>query len=448
MNRAIDKLKNSVQANPIPVLVKIITVFCLGLIIQPFIILLIQSKMQIITVHIGNQKFEVCGFLKNIEDTEKKTSYLKGDAFGILPFTGKIATSTLIEILRISGNDILLTPGKYAVYESWKGIDNNEHSLYVLFQYPPNQYVQMSFYGVEKKVFRERLAFIKQIDRRIFHKVPFCELSGSFQKAYNAKVINRLIHSYEEDRTLFEYTKALELNDKPKVLNLLSTSDIVDKRTDGGYTPLHIACLITEDTDIIKTLIEKGLDVDQKNPNGYTPLMLAAFSGRSYEIASTLIEHGANVNISNSAGETALYLACYSDNLKVADALIKNGAQLEKKDELGLTPLHIASYYGNDDIINLLITAGADVNAKSKTGLTPLHLAAISGDVEALKLLIQAGANTKTTDNQKMTCFHKSAYNANSEAMIFLANDKELVNLEDYNGKTAYEYAKVNGMGK
>ncbi len=429
-------------------LVTLYIMIFLALVIEPFIMLLIQSRTCSLKINIGGQIFKVNGFVKNIEDSEKQTSYLVGNPLGYFSFASGTASSTLIEISRTLSNEGFSTPGKYAIYESWTGVTNNAHLLHILFQCSGGKYTQISFYGKENKVFNERMAFVKQIDKREFLRVPYCELAESFQKAYNTGVINRLRHSSGEDRILIEYQKALELNDKPKVLSLLTTNEIVDKKTGKGYTPLHTACLITEDIDIVNALIEKGLDVNERNSLGYTSLMLAAFSGKSGELMATLIEHGADVNIFNNDGETALHWACYSDNIKAADVLIKNGAQLEKKDALGLTPLHIASYFGYDDIINSLIIAGVDVNSNNKTGLTPLHLAAISGDVEALKLLIKAGANAKATDNQGMTCLHKAAYNANSKAVIYLANDKELVNLKDNTGKTAYDYGKLSGMGK
>ena len=80
-------------------------------------------------------------------------------------------------------------------------------------------------------------------------------------------------------------------------------SDINEKETAGGSSPLITACVFGQ-TEAALTLIEAGADVNQINNDGSTALHTAAFFCRT-EIVEALLKTGVDKAIKNNAGSTA-----------------------------------------------------------------------------------------------------------------------------------------------
>ena len=109
-----------------------------------------------------------------------------------------------------------------------------------------------------------------------------------------------------------------------------------------GYNPLSIA-IITEEIDITRFLLSKGVDVNAPN-SSFTPIFDRRRNEIYHEFEGNLI--------------TPLMVACNTDN-------------------------------PNIEIIKLLLDGGADVNGKSIQGCTALHICSALGHLDVLKLLIE-----------------------------------------------------------
>ncbi|EAX86796.1 hypothetical protein TVAG_147380 [Trichomonas vaginalis G3] len=79
--------------------------------------------------------------------------------------------------------------------------------------------------------------------------------------------------------------------------------------------------------EIVKLLINNGVNVNEMNENGETPLH-SAISANCFEVAEFLIKNGADVNKVNNSGNSPLQIA--KGNAKMVDLLIRNGAKEEK----------------------------------------------------------------------------------------------------------------------
>ena len=90
------------------------------------------------------------------------------------------------------------------------------------------------------------------------------------------------------------------------------------------WSPLMIA-VSQRKTEIIKILLENGVDANSSDSKGFTPLMLASFLNE-VEIMHLLIQHGADVNAYSKNGFSALIYALYANSTAATKILIENGA--------------------------------------------------------------------------------------------------------------------------
>ena len=118
------------------------------------------------------------------------------------------------------------------------------------------------------------------------------------------------------------------------------------------------------------------------------------------------IRNGADPNTTNRYGETVLHLFHQDDRLRFVMELILNKANPNLKDKEGYTALHKASEKGQFQVVKHLITKGAaDPNCKTKIGETALHIASKEGKFEVVKHLIDNGAKPELQDNNGKTAY-------------------------------------------
>jgi ankyrin repeat protein len=175
----------------------------------------------------------------------------------------------------------------------------------------------------------------------------------------------------------------------------------VNAKDNVGFTPLMIASKGTH-TDIVKLLVEKGANVNAKNNGGYTALMYtwkieivkllldkgarindADKHGRTFffyvagtrgsnDLIKLLLEKGVDVNAKANDDKTALINASYQGNAEIVKLLLENGANVNDKDVVGMTGLMYASAQSQAEVVKIIVEKGADVNAKDNEGKTAL----------------------------------------------------------------------------
>ncbi len=145
-------------------------------------------------------------------------------------------------------------------------------------------------------------------------------------------------------------------------------------------TFLHYA----ESSEIIKLLLNIGLNINSKNLLGKTPLHTTIFRyTENYDVVKTLIENGADINENDNHQKTPI---CYTHNFEIVKLLIENGANVNHKDSQGNTLLHhIEDDIRNLKLIELLLQNGAYINIKNKYGQTPKENNKYTGKI--LKLI-------------------------------------------------------------
>ena len=209
-----------------------------------------------------------------------------------------------------------------------------------------------------------------------------------------------------------------------------------------GWTALMFAAT-WERMEIVKLLIDNGADLNITN-YGKTALMYAAWNG-STEVVKTLIEIGANINIQNDNGDTALILAARRGLTEIVKILVENGADMNIKDKYGWTALMHAAWNGSTEVVKFLIDNGADLNHKNNGGWTALMYASRYGYTEVVKLFIDNGADMNHKSNVGGTALICAAREGRTEVVKLLIDNGADMNIKDVDGWTALMYASSYG---
>jgi uncharacterized protein len=153
---------------------------------------------------------------------------------------------------------------------------------------------------------------------------------------------------------------------------------------------------------VFSILLDYGADVHARDAEGYTPLMLAVKNHKSPEIVEKLVLSGSNISSRTINGDTAIILAVKeTHDPRIITILAKAGADIDSKmtDGSGSTLLFAAIYENKKEMLKSLLNNGADPNVRDNEGVSPLMAAAaLSDDPEVLHLLLHYGADHNTRD--------------------------------------------------
>lgn len=141
----------------------------------------------------------------------------------------------------------------------------------------------------------------------------------------------------------------------------------------------------------VKTFIEQGVNIDTIDVRNGASLLSAAASSNNTELIKYIVEKGANVKFANESGETALHYSAWKGNIDAVKILVKNGAEINVVYNAngGLTPLCCAAESGSMEIVIYLIDNGAEVNYTNKDSRSsPLRSAAYHGHFDIFKYII------------------------------------------------------------
>ncbi len=141
------------------------------------------------------------------------------------------------------------------------------------------------------------------------------------------------------------------------------------KLLDEGTNSLMLYAAVSSDLDVIKALLDIGIDVNAINKRGYSALMFAAAYNQP-KVVRFLLGQGAN---------------------KTAMAHVQN-----------LNALHLASLLNpHPDMVETLVNAGLPLEGLTENEYTPLLLALTDNrNLEVAERLANLGANTKAYDEQ------------------------------------------------
>ncbi|KAF5632082.1 hypothetical protein F52700_6601 [Fusarium sp. NRRL 52700] len=211
----------------------------------------------------------------------------------------------------------------------------------------------------------------------------------------------------------------------------------------SGSTPLHIAVLKTQSRQMVRTLLDAGVDIDAKDDDGETPLVMAT-RARNLEMMQWLLDNHAAVNAQDNKGQCAVHKVVnnhfYNDDAEgklepMLQLLHAHGAGFNTRDLEGNTPLFSAVQnnpvhvlkalcytllhqllemnYGllelepTSKIIDWLLDSGHSIESRSTSGETPLLIAVSHHGPEIARLLASRGADLNARNHRGQTALFK-----------------------------------------
>ena len=195
----------------------------------------------------------------------------------------------------------------------------------------------------------------------------------------------------------------------------------------GGFwgTPLHSASFGGH-LQVVRYLLQHGVNVNVRDSENDTPLLLASFKGH-LDVVQCLLEHGADINLLDNYHAAPLTWATFHGHVNVVRLLLEHNAETNPQDVDGYTPLHdvVRGDRFNAErsqIVRLLLKHGANPNARDHALQTPLHLVSERADLlDVLRLLLEHGADLDAKDKFGRTPLQVSLESGHDEVTRLLS---------------------------
>ena len=233
--------------------------------------------------------------------------------------------------------------------------------------------------------------------------------------------------------------------------------DLLNKKDDEGYTPLHLA-VIAGNRPVIKYLISRRAEVNAVDNERHSALHWAIVCGE-LEALDMLLAAAADPGIPDNHGALPIHYAvqmCAPDSLSKEKELICQMAlkkllaynvDISVKDREGRDPLLWAASAGSLFAIKALISHGASVGSEDKDGLTSLHCAASRGHVSCLTALIRKyKADPNVIDCNGCTALFYAVTLGHVDCAELLLRSGGLPDRQDRKGRTAAHCGAAKGM--
>ncbi len=258
------------------------------------------------------------------------------------------------------------------------------------------------------------------------------------------------------------------------ILKLLETEPEALFESNFGITPLHYA--VTKNLpEVVKLLINKGLNVNICGYHNITPLHMAAELGHD-KLIFLLGFEGCNFNAVDQSNHSALdkaienkHPSCLKNLFMASNLLLASEFKINDKikanallkieqitdfklqqnfievfdipsDLLERTPLQLAVLDNSFEMVKFFLSIGADINERDKLGRTALHFAAQCGHTEIILLLrSQKTINLNARDCNGNTALHLAIENPGSIHLLISGTKRIDKNIKNNAGKTADE---------
>ncbi|XP_050973412.1 ankyrin-2 isoform X5 [Labeo rohita] len=225
---------------------------------------------------------------------------------------------------------------------------------------------------------------------------------------------------------------------------LLNRGAAVDFTARNGITPLHVASK-RGNTNMIALLLDRGAQIDAKTRDGLTPLHCAARSGHDTAV-EILLEKGAPILARTKNGLSPLHMSAQGDHVECVKHLLQHKAPVDDVTLDYLTALHVAAHCGHYRVTKLLLDKKANPNARALNGFTPLHIACKKNRVKVMELLVKYGASIQAITESGLTPIHVAAFMGHLNIVLLLLQNGASPDVCNIRGETALHMAARAGQ--
>ncbi|XP_061171283.1 putative ankyrin repeat protein RF_0381 [Saccostrea echinata] len=186
-----------------------------------------------------------------------------------------------------------------------------------------------------------------------------------------------------------------------------------------GKTVLHLCCRKGK-IDLCECLVKTYSQLPYaKDNNGHSALHDAALGG-NVDLIRFLLERGLDINSTRNDGKTVLHLCCMNSMTDMCKYLVKMyPLLLDVSDNDGENVLHDAAWGGDIDILKFLLGKGLDINSTRNDGKIVLHQCCLNGKIDMCKYLVDAYPNLlDITDDSGNNALHAAAWFGNIDLFL------------------------------
>ncbi|KAJ8264407.1 hypothetical protein GJAV_G00148820 [Gymnothorax javanicus] len=227
---------------------------------------------------------------------------------------------------------------------------------------------------------------------------------------------------------------------------LLNRGAAVDFKARNDITPLHVASK-RGNSNMVKLLLERGAKIDAKTKDGLTPLHCGARSGHE-QVVEMLLDRGAPILSKTKNGLSPLHMATQGDHLNCVQLLLHHDVPVDDVTNDYLTALHVAAHCGHYKVAKVIVDKKANPNAKALNGFTPLHIACKKNRIRVMELLLKHGASIQAVTESGLTPIHVAAFMGHENIVTQLMNHGASPNTSNVRGETALHMAARAGQSE
>ncbi|XP_062234953.1 ankyrin-3-like isoform X6 [Platichthys flesus] len=225
---------------------------------------------------------------------------------------------------------------------------------------------------------------------------------------------------------------------------LLNRGAAVDFKARNDITPMHVASK-RGNGNMVRLLLERGSKIDARTKDGLTPLHCGARSGHE-QVVEMLLDRGAPILSKTKNGLSPLHMATQGDHLNCVQLLLHHEVPVDDVTNDYLTALHVAAHCGHYKVAKVIVDKKANPNAKALNGFTPLHIACKKNRVKVMELLLKHGASIQAVTESGLTPIHVAAFMGHENIVHQLINHGASPNTSNVRGETALHMAARAGQ--
>ncbi|KAI7808558.1 ankyrin repeat domain-containing protein 50 [Triplophysa rosa] len=210
----------------------------------------------------------------------------------------------------------------------------------------------------------------------------------------------------------------------------------VDGIDGEGRTALCLAAA-KGSVEVVRTLLDRGLDENHKDDLGWTPLHAAACEGHK-SVCAILTEQSsmARVGELDVEGRSPLILAAQEGHCSTVRLLLDRRSPIDHRAYDGHSALTAAALQGHGDIVELLMRRGADTDVRDAEGRPLLYLLVLEGHLDMAALLIEkGGVPLESKDAEGRTALHVAAWHGDLDGIAMLLKYGADLDAQDLDGR-------------